>query len=99
MQRRETSRVGLGPEGGAGAPNVQRRVGDLAPPARAGVRRGGSERLLNADSPPVPPVFDPANFHASTVIDNSYLPMTPGDIYVYQGTPQGRGEIDSVVIT
>ncbi|MFZ4658437.1 MAG: hypothetical protein ACOYNY_15590 [Caldilineaceae bacterium] len=32
------------------------------------------------------PAFDPANFSNPTIIDNQWLPMTPGAHYVYEGT-------------
>ena len=42
---------------------------------------------LAAGAQDADPVFDPANFdETSTIIDNPYLPLTPGTQFVYEGT-------------
>jgi hypothetical protein len=43
------------------------------------------------------PQIDPANF--SSTIDNPYLPMTPGTTFVYEGTTEGEGQQDVMVVT
>ena len=37
--------------------------------------------------------FDSANFNRSTEIDNDWLPMTPGTLWVYEGTTTEDGEV------
>jgi len=43
------------------------------------------------------PVIDPANF--VTVVDNPYLPLTPGTLYVYEGVSADGNERNEVNVT
>ena len=47
--------------------------------------------------PPYAPTIDPADFVA--VIDNPYLPLTPGTTRVYEGVSDGEKERNEVTIT
>jgi hypothetical protein len=48
---------------------------------------------------PYNPVIDPANFSTSTVINNTYFPLTPGTTYIYEGTTEKGFEHDEVTVT
>ena len=54
----------------------------------------GSRKSTNATEPPV---IDPANF--VSVISNPYLPLTPGTVFRYEGTTDGRPEVNTVRVT
>jgi hypothetical protein len=43
--------------------------------------------------------FNLANFRTATIINNPYLPMTPGTEYIYQGSEGGLALLDTVKIT
>lgn len=47
--------------------------------------------------PPYNVTVDPANFVA--VIDNPYFPLTPGTVFHYEGTKDGRPETNNVTVT
>ena len=65
--------------------------------AAIGVFGGLSAGAWAAKPEPYNPVIDPANFVG--VIDNPYMPLTPGTTFVYEGeTPDGL-EQDVVVVT
>jgi hypothetical protein len=48
--------------------------------------------LTEAPAEPPLPVFDPANFDNSAVIDNTWMPMKPGTFWVYEGAAMDEGE-------
>src|SRR5690242_431578 len=43
------------------------------------------------------PPFDPTNFVDR--VDNPYLPLTPGSVYRYEGSKDGKRALDVVKIT
>ena len=45
------------------------------------------------------PLIDPANFTASTVIDNPYLPYIPGTSFIYEGREDDEIERIEVTVT
>jgi hypothetical protein len=48
---------------------------------------------------PTCPTFDARNFQHSTTIDNPYFPLTPGDLYTYEGNIKKQPEVDYVYVT
>jgi hypothetical protein len=48
---------------------------------------------------PTCPSFSPRNFHKSTTIDNRYFPLTPGDLYTYQGYRKKEPVLETVYVT
>jgi len=64
----------------------------LAPMLAVGVSNAGaSTRSEN------PPTIDPAGF--TSEITNPYFPLTPGTTFVYEGTSEGKAEVNAVRVT
>src|SRR5947207_2425469 len=54
---------------------------------------------ISATASPVCPSFSASNFHRSTRIDNPYFPLTPGDLYTYNGNLKKQPEVDKMYVT
>ena len=50
-------------------------------------------------SPPTCPSFSSGNFHHSTRVDNSYYPLTAGDLYTYNGNRKRAPVQDYIYVT
>jgi hypothetical protein len=50
-------------------------------------------------APPTCPSFARNNFHHSTTINNRYFPLTPGDLYTYNGNRKRAPVLDTVYVT
>ena len=48
---------------------------------------------------PTCPIVDAKNFHHSTTINNPYFPLTPGDLYTYQGYTKKQPVVETVYVT
>ena len=48
---------------------------------------------------PTCPSFSSRNFHRSTRIDNPYFPLTPGDLYTYNGNQKRQPVVNTVYVT
>src|SRR5947209_3808590 len=53
----------------------------------------------SAAAAPTCPSFSASNFHKSTRINNQYFPLTPGDLYTYNGNLKKQPEADIVYVT
>jgi hypothetical protein len=45
------------------------------------------------------PQFNPANFPTSTSITNKYFPLTPGTLFLYEGSSEGQPSTNHVYVT
>ncbi len=48
---------------------------------------------------PTCPSFSSSNFHRPTRITNRYFPLTPGDLYTYNGNQKREAVVDTVYVT
>ena len=48
---------------------------------------------------PTCPIFDVSNFPHPTRITNQYFPLTPGDVYTYEGNIKKQPELETVTVT
>jgi len=60
---------------------------------------GAREQRSAASAAPICPRFSASNFHHSTRITNPYFPLTPGDLYSYEGDLKKQHEVDSTYVT
>ena len=57
-------------------------------------------KSLGSGAPaPSCPTFSSTNFHHSARIDNRYFPLTPGELYTYQGYRKRQPVVDTVYVT
>ena len=61
-------------------------VAAITAPACGGPQDSGTARAPEAAPAALPDEFQPANFGNSTMIDNPWMPLTPGTRFVYEGT-------------
>src|SRR5436305_758073 len=45
------------------------------------------------------PTFNASNFPSPTTINNLYFPLTPGDVYTYEGNVKKQSEFETVTVT
>ena len=67
--------------------------------ALVAVACGSGGDAENPVDTPYTPLIDPANFTASTVIDNPYLPYVPGTSFIYEGREDDEIERIEVTVT
>jgi hypothetical protein len=48
---------------------------------------------------PTCPIFSASNFPHPTRITNQYFPLTPGDVYTYEGNIKKQPELETVTVT
>src|SRR5436189_3959205 len=48
---------------------------------------------------PTCPIFEASNFPHPTRITNQYFPLTPGDVYTYEGNLKKQPESETVTVT
>jgi hypothetical protein len=53
----------------------------------------------SAAAAPSCPTFSSSNFHKQPRINNPYFPLTPGDLYTYQGSVKKQPVVDTVYVT
>lgn len=50
-------------------------------------------------SSPMCPTFNANNFPHPTTVDNQYFPLSPGDVYTYEGNVKKQSEFETVTVT
>jgi len=53
----------------------------------------------SGSSGPTCPTFNARNFHKPTKVTNQYFPLTPGDLYTYQGNRKKLPVVDTVYVS